>query len=207
MRFLLISIEFNAGEVCWPSPLAADFNTPVPHGLTSRCSPGDALPPAGTFSGNGVYACSQVRQPPRSPVFYAPHVHAWPRALPCTRHACWRSSHICASTFMQARALTQLGHEVLVVAGAPPGQAKKAARAGRGEGAADEAGTAGQQAALAQRIFHVSLRAERGQGLWAGGWERCRSSPAGCASSVLAHTDQVPARQHSTQLGSLKVKR
>ncbi|KAL4436763.1 hypothetical protein ABPG75_003902 [Micractinium tetrahymenae] len=76
MRFLLLSIEFNAG----------------------------------TFSGNGVYACSQ------------------------------------------ARALTQLGHEVLVIAGAPPGHTQKAAEAA-GEGA----GLVEQQAALAWRILHVEL--------------------------------------------------
>ncbi|KAL4423282.1 hypothetical protein ABPG77_004551 [Micractinium sp. CCAP 211/92] len=55
---------------------------------------------------------------------------------------------------VQARALTQLGHEVYVIAGAPRGHAGQAAAAGF---AASKTGAASGQAALAQRIMHVEL--------------------------------------------------
>ena len=94
---------------------------------------------AATFSGNGVYACSQVGSPaataaaPPLPPPPPPRPDWWRQTtltLPCGLPAC-----------LQARALTQLGHEVLVVAGAPPGFTPP-----------DDSGAA----ALARRIVHVS---------------------------------------------------
>ncbi len=70
MRFLLLSIEFDAGEACWPIACGADAGGRghLSYGSTAVA----AVQPltlgacawllAGTFSGNGVYACSQVRQ-------------------------------------------------------------------------------------------------------------------------------------------------
>jgi len=61
------------------------------------------------------------------------------------------SPSACFITWLQARALTQLGHEVMVIAGAPPGSLSPAACGGAGSGA-----EAGADASLAQRILHVS---------------------------------------------------
>lgn len=85
-------------------------------------------------------------------------------SLPIRLGESWRCSPLSQlhPGVVQARALTQLGHEVFVIAGAPPGHAGQAAAAGL---AASKTGAASGQAALAQRIMHVgTLGLDRVQG-------------------------------------------
>lgn len=89
---------------------------------------------AGTFSGNGMYSMAQVWAPAAAAALCtAGNTSSLPKAAPSLM-----------TMPLQARALTQLGHDVLVVAGAPPGYSEPSA------------GTAVEGvAALARQTFHV----------------------------------------------------